>query len=195
MLTLLGSGIASATIVGSGAFNITSAERDVTVEVVPDTDAYLSIESIGSGGRSSEGDSLGANTVQFRFPGPDFGEHPEGLTPGLGTDSIYEFTRDKNPDNPEGLAIVTNQGTQTVEVTCDQEETNGPKVGLFDIDQEPLSDGLRPLLREDPIPLSPGESFRIGIQINTHGVEIGNGSGPDGEYVESVRFVASAEGL
>lgn len=187
----MGTSAAGAVAVGSGASSITSVERSVTVEVVPDEDAYLSIATQGSGGRSTGGSGPGDEEVGFRFPGPDSQDHPLDDTPdGLGTDSVYEFTRDKDPDNPDGLAIVTNQGTETVEVTDEQEETDGPKVGLFDVEAE-QSNGLRPLLREDPISLNPGEGFELGIQIDTHDVEI-EGGDEDGRYLEYVQFVAEA---
>jgi len=188
----MGTSAAGAVAVGSGAYNITTAERSVTVEVVPDEDAYLSIAPQGSGGRSSDGSSPGSEPARFRFPGPDSQDHPLDDTPdGLGSDSVYEFTRDKDPENPDGLAIVTNQGTEPVEVTDDQEETDGPKVGLFDVEAETQSNGLHPLLREDPISLDPGEGFKLGIQIDTHDVEI-EGGDEDGRYLEYIRFVAEA---
>lgn len=194
LLGLLGGGLMSATIVGSGAYNIGRAERDVTVEVVPDADAYLSIAPRGSGGRSSGGYGPGDESAVFRFPGPDSQDHPLDDTPdGLGTDSVYEFTRDKDPDNPDGLAIVTNQGTEPVVVADEEEETDGPNVGLINIEAGAESNGLRPLLREQPVSLEPGEGFKLGIQIDTYGVEIGGGDRDDGAYLESVRFVATAE--
>lgn len=189
----MGTSAAGAVAVGSSAFNISTAERSVTVEVVPDANAYLSIAPQGSGGRSSGGHAPGDEEAVFRFPGPDSQEHPLDDAPdGLGTDSVYEFTRDKDPDNPDGLAVVTNQGTEPIEVVDEQDETDGPKVGLFDVEAEPQSNGLRPLLREDPISLESGAGFKLGIQIDTHGVEIGGGD-EDGAYLESVRFVATAE--
>lgn len=194
LIGVIAGSLGSAAIVGSGAYNITRAERELEVEVVPDADAYLSIAPHGSGGRSSGGYADGDEVVVFRFPGPNSQEHPLDDPPnGLGSDSVYEFTRDKDPDNPDGLAVVTNQGTQTVQVVDEPEDTDGPNVGLFDIQADPKSNGLRPLLRDEPVILNPGESFEIGIQIDTHGVEIGGGDEEDGAYLESVRFVANAK--
>lgn len=192
VLGLTASALASTVAIGTGAFNTARADRDISVDIVLDEDAYLSITPLGSGGRSSGGQSEGNKKVRFRFPGPDFDEHPLGETPGLGTDSIYEFTRDKSPDNPDGLAEIRNQGTKTVEVTDEQEPTNGPDVGIFDISAPQSGDGFRLLLRESPVTLEPGDSVRIGVQIDTYGVEIGEGEGPDGQYLETVQFVANA---
>lgn len=187
LIGLMGTGAASAFTVGSGAFNTSAVERSVTAEVVPDADAYLSISPQGSGGRSTDGYSPGAEPVRFRFPGPDDQDHPLDDEPsGLGKDSVYQFTRDKDPDNPTGLAEVKNQGTKTVEIRDEEEETSGLNIGLFDAEAEPQANGLRPLLRDEPVSLSPGESFKLGIQINTYDVETG-------EYSERVRFVATAD--
>ncbi|WP_152419843.1 hypothetical protein [Natrialba hulunbeirensis] len=176
----------SALSFGSGAFSFTRAERDLTVEVKKDNDAYLGLQQLGDGlDGLSEGErsreSGTPDTVRFRFPSHD--EQDQNGDLGLGSDSTYRFIYDagEGPDGVAGLLKITNQGTNSIEVRTEQPETDGPSVGLFPVnaDGEPLnSDGSPTDLktvktlseREDNEPLGVGEALRVGFEIDTSGV-------------------------
>lgn len=176
---------ASLVTAGSGAFTVARVDREMTVDVVDDSEAYLALRELGSGGRSVE-DGRPGQTVRFSFPGDDeerVSGHPVG--DGLGTDSVYEFVSDAD-GAVDGLLEIVNKETNTVEVSDDQDETDGPRVELFDV-----TDSDRRAIRENHPVLSPGESVRVGVRIDTHGVEIGGGDSADGsEYWETISLLA-----
>jgi len=173
------------TIFGSSAFGFIRADRELSIVVEHDNDAYLGLRQLGAGHRSSEGDT--PEQVRLDFPGLLEGLENPSNPQGLGKNSVYEFTSDA--DGPEGLIEITNQGTNDVEVYVEQIESDGPGIEFFDV-----SDDDREALSEDNVvPLGVGEAFRIGVRIETFGIEIGGGDGPNGEYLEEMVFVASEQ--
>lgn len=157
--------IGSATVIGTGAFSTTEADRQLAVEVKRDPDAYLGLQEVGSGARSMMDDKV----LKFQIPGSL--ETSSG--DGLGTDSIYRFASDANETDHSGLFEVINQGTKTVEVFSSQETTedNGklPEVTMFDVETGAL------LTTDSPSdPLDPGEMLIAGLVVDTHSVDVNN---------------------
>lgn len=170
-----------AAAIGSGAFTTVEAERSLQVRTARDSSAFLKMEAIGAAQRSKDGD-----VVTFRFP--SFGEKldiqndPNPHNPqGLGTDSIYRFASDVNGSN--GLFIVENQGTQTVELYSTQENGTGvPDVDIFDVETGDL------LTEDYPYDgLGVGESVNLGFKIDTTGVSV-----QDEAYQIDLTIVAEA---
>jgi hypothetical protein len=158
----------SSVVVGSGAFNYTNVERTISVAVVEDYAAFLTLTQRGTGERSE----LDGNPtmLEFNIPGDDEGDYPSGSTTdpdGLGTDSVYRFDDDAAHDE-SGLFGITNQGTDPVEVYSTQAATSGvPSVTIFDVDSGEL------LTENDPSdPLGVGETLVCGLEVDTHGVNI-----------------------
>lgn len=147
----LGAGTA---VIGSGAFSSTEAERTVSVEVVPDYDAYLALESRIDGERSRIGDY----ELRLQFPG--LSDEADG--DGVGADSVYEF-------HDSGF-VVTNQGTNGIEVYLDQDDSNGPTIEVYEHD-DPDRDAID---KENPYELPVGEELIVGTRIDTSGVDTGN---------------------
>lgn len=149
---VLGSSLA----IGSGAFSSTRAERQLTAEVVDDSEAYLRIgtESTGIAGRSSKVDiGQGGRVAVFRIPGPE-DDLVAGTDPsGVGLNSEYWF---------DNLATIQNQGKNRITVYSDYsgelEEIAIYKSG----DQSTI---LRS--KSTGVILDPGQSFTMGIYIQT----------------------------
>lgn len=158
---LLGSG--AAFTVGSGAFGFVRTERDLTVAVEHDNDAYLSLRQLGSGQRSIE-DST-PETVQFRFPGSQEAIDDPDL--GLGSNSMYEFEFDSEEDDVRGLLRVANQGTTAIDVYSEFDSDSELNIELFDV-----TDPDKTALRDDPVTLTPLEdTVDLGFRIETFDVE------------------------
>lgn len=191
LLGLAGCALSGVVIVGSGAFNVSRVDRDIDVTFVGDWDGYLALDELGAGGRSTiDGGKLVLSIPGIFKGGTADPREEDELPEGLNQDAVFEFTGDI--DGSEGLVEVTNQGTNEVELTGELVESDGPDIGIFDIEADPGADGLRPTVDEEPVHLGIGESINVGVRIDTTDVEPGGGDGPNGVYQATVRFVAEA---
>lgn len=153
-----------ATLLGSGAFTSVSADRTISVETAQDSEAFLELNALGEPERSLAGD-----TVEFEFPSLAEQEvddvNPQNPQ-GLGRDSVYRFASDVDGSN--GLLKITNNGTQSVDVFAEQQQTSGnvPEVDIFDVETGDL------LTSGSPGTLDVGkEELKIGFRIDTTGVD------------------------
>lgn len=170
------------TVFGSSAFGFVRAERGLTIEIEDDPDAYLGIDTVSGGGRAVKDGGV----IRMTFPGVFEWDYNPSNPQGVGLDSVYEFTNDAEGDE-EGLVEITNQGTNDIEVYVEQVESDGPEIEFFNV-----TDGERTALgEENTVSLDVGEAFRIGVRIETFGIEIEGGDGPNGEYLEEMVFVAT----
>lgn len=161
----LGTMVSTSAIFGTGAFTNVSANREVTVAVAHDYNAYLKLTQRGNGRRSyTDG---GADEIGFDIPSPDDDDYGGTDPEGLGRASVYRFGQDAAGDE-DGLFDITNQGTQSVQVFGSQETTEGlPSVSIYDINSGEI------LTEDDPSgPLGVGETIVCGLEIDTHGVEV-----------------------
>lgn len=165
VLGLAGSTLGASLVVGSSAYNIARAERDVNVEVINDTEAYLRLRPLPT---YADDDSVpltrsddAGDVVRFQFPGTREELDDLVLGDGLGEDSEYYF---------DSLVEVGNQGTEIVEVYTSS-YGDLQEVTLYD-----SADSDRQLLSDETnsIQLAPGEAFEAGVYINTFGVETGS---------------------
>lgn len=151
----------TAMTVGSGAFTSVRAKRNLTVDVVQDSDALLKLDAEGSPNRSSAGD-----TVELDFPGTQESDLNPQNPSGVNKDSITRFSSEPNSNNSDGLIRVTNQGTQVVNIYGTQNPDPGePKVDLFNVKSGNLLTEQSPYRN-----LGVGEKLKIGVQIDTTGV-------------------------
>lgn len=161
-VTVAGSGVA----VGSGAFSSVEAERTVTVETATDDNAYLRLTEPApeSDDRSRRKDG------QLDFWLPGLAERVDGgddtPTPeGLGEDSVYWFGRET-----DGLPLfrAQNQGSNPIEIYGINDGSDDvPQVKMFNADTgELLTEGDR------SGKIGVGDSIDLGLQIDTHGVEV-----------------------
>ena len=111
----LGSAAAGASaLVGSGAFNVARADREMTVEVVDDEDAYLGLEA------TSAYSEMDGGQLRVAFDGSIDDQNGDGLS----EDANYVFT---------DVFAIRNNGTNTINVTLSEElgaitwDTNYPR--------------------------------------------------------------------
>lgn len=172
ILSLGATAAGASAIFGSNAFTSVEANRNVSVAVADDDEAFLKLTQRGSGERS-ETDG-GPEKIELQLPGDDEGDYPAGNPTdpeGLGTDSVYRFAGDAAHDEA-GLFGVHNQGTQPVEVYSTQSVTSDiPSVTIFDVETGDL------LTESDRSPkLGTGEKLLCGLKVDTHGVAANNDS-------------------
>lgn len=148
---------------GSSAFSFVRANRELTVEVVRDYNAYLALESRQDDGRSAIVDGR----LQLQFPGIN-----EDQDNGVGTESLYEFDH-------SGFEV-TNQGTEEIEVHVERIGSEEPIIEVYDHE-----DSDREEIHEDNrVRLGVGEKLIVGIRIDTRGVDFGS-------YDETLRIAAN----
>lgn len=163
-LGTLGATAGSALIVGTGAAGFVGTERELSVEVTDDNDAFLGLRQLGSGTRSYEDGT--PERVAFSVPG--LLERIDDPDRGLGTRSIYEFVYDATESTTPGLLRITNQGSNEAVTYSEFETETNIDVSLFDV-----TDPDRIALRDQPAELSPGEAVDVGFRIETFGADLG----------------------
>ena len=181
-----------AAAMGTGAFNIARAERDVTVDVVGDESAYLGLKATSE---YADGTSDGQLEI-------DFGDNGEGK--GLNEDAKFFFT---------DVFKLTNQGTEDVEVTIGTGDNiaydlNNPVIVWTDspmkqfnrfpgdltdkpgVDEEGDWSGEISGSRQSPT-LKPGESVYVHFLFDNLGEIIENPNDPD--EIEKITIYAEAQ--
>jgi len=158
----------SAAAVGTGAFSSVSANRDISVEVADDSEAYLTLQS-----ESEYAVENGDGVLEL-----DFSEQVSGGGEHMGESQIMEFGPGdsyKNPD--EAVFSIQNRGSQEVQIT--QPRFDGK---FFDedgnlIDEDEVEDPADPaelfiaLVGKSanfggPDTIEPGERSGVGVQIS-----------------------------
>lgn len=164
--------LASATgaMIGSGAFSTVEADRAVTVNTVPDEDAYLRLTDQLSGGSNEFSTVTADGTIQFEFTEDIVGIPGDGL----GTNSIYEFA---------DVFAAQNLGSEPVHLFGEYSGTNIADIGLLQTSSVSTSAGEvdlkspginHPLTSEDPSDtLHPGDVVVLGLLIDTDNVDSG----------------------
>jgi len=102
----LAAGAAAAT--GTGAFSFMQTDRDISLEVVSDADAYLAFQN---GHENPEYSSVSNGKIEFNL---DSNANVGG--DGLNPDSVYLF---------DDIARIVNQGNQDVELSVPETTSDG----------------------------------------------------------------------
>jgi len=152
---------AGGSVLGSGAFSTAEATRDVSVQVANENNAFLAIKP--SNTANGQFATQGSSDNQI---GLDFSGSGNGGT-GVGQNSVYNF---------DDVFRIANQGTQTIYVWS--RLSGGSK---FDDDNLYFyPNGSRSTELNDSsnsvLTLSPGESAKIGVHIDTDGLSTGSDS-------------------
>lgn len=161
---------ASGAMIGSGAFSTVEADRAVTVNTVPDKDAYLRLTDRISGGSDEFSTVAVDGTIRF-----EFGEDIIGIPgDGLGTDSIHEFS---------DVFAAQNLGSEPVHLFGEYSETDLADIGLLQTSSVSASSGGvdlsspgkdHPLTSENPSDtLYPGDVIVLGLLVDTNDVDLG----------------------
>ena len=163
---ILGLGTAAGGLaIGTGAFTSVTADRDVTVEVAGDADAFLALDPLDNPG-NGEYAEIDDTTGEFSLNLTETDAGGSGLNPEAVTaaDDVFE---------------VRNQGTEEIELTltpdtpeAEGEEISGTPLFLDDGDLEGEVPGdqevLLGVLPQDEVPTEPitipvGESVTYGL--------------------------------
>ena len=148
-----------AAALGTGAFSSVEAERDVSVELADDADAYLALEST-----SQYAEPNGDGVLELDF-GTQVDVDDEELGEHVGEDSTYFFGSGSSDRN---VFEVENQGTQEVEVSPGRQVLYFDGDGDIVNDPEPaeLAFDLR-ITGDSAVTLGPGESVGYYLAIVT----------------------------
>lgn len=167
MATIAGIG---GSVIGSGAFSNSTAQRDIRVELEDDSGGILSLQGTPTDNRTYTEETSNENDiVKFSFPG-----HND--EPAVNVDAVVQYETEYGAEDNLALLRIANNGTRKVQLSDKPDKELGsdkPSVGVFHINSTPKDNGLKPLLREDSVALEPGDIKGFGIEINTHGVDAG----------------------
>ena len=165
--------LAGASVFGSGAFSSVQADRDVTVNVAGDDEAYLALEP--AEGPNGDYASIEDGTLALNFDGSAEGVDGQGFNAEATTRVDEVFT-------------ITNQGTQTVGVYIEEFETtaDGVDVAFLEQESDPETSIVGP---ESAVELPVGEPVPVGVVVNARG------SGPVSGVIEddTITIVAIVE--
>jgi PGF-pre-PGF domain-containing protein len=150
------------TLSGTGAFSTVSADRNVSVSVADDADAFLGLEPTDD----AKGVYATKLNGQIKLTFDGSGTSAEGLNPSARTSFGKVF-------------VVTNQGTQSVNVSAE------PANGTTAVEFYAQNSGNRVQLNTSGVVLDPGEQKPVSVVIKS-------GDGTNVEAVDKVRISAVA---
>ena len=207
LIGLSGTAVAGGALVGSGAFSRVESQRDVTVQVAEDPNAYLGLS--GTGSPNSDNyvsiDDNGHLAIDISshddFSGPD--TEPGD---GVNSDSFTYF---------DGMVEVCNQGKEDVgfyvEPPTDDDfpggiDATGPDgtpyadeprlqfyTGEAALDGDAGTDTVMGEANAETVLL--GECIELGVRVMTKGIDASDDTGIDQLFDEEVRLVADVTKL
>lgn len=137
-------------IVGSGAFSSAETERNVSVSVAEEDDAFLALTPTDSPNADEFSATTTNNQVEFVFG------NIEDAGDGIAADSDYRIG---------DLLQIENQGTTDIEITSSNQ--NGDGTTAFLINDEGRN------VNESPLEVGAGNDETLGIGIDSDDQEIG----------------------
>ncbi|QZA88496.1 hypothetical protein K0C01_12055 [Salinarchaeum sp. IM2453] len=176
----LGASTAGAVVtIGSGAFTSVEADREVSVEVVDDTDAYLSPVPLDDNGEVPDDPS---DNDQLRVPGAQ--DEPYAQIDNDTGRLILTFgaLNSEATTRISQVFRVTNEGDDEVGLWFEVSGSSPDVVTFTDQDGNELNDGS-----ENAVDLTVGESVDVDIEFDTSGV------GPDDEIIDTITLNADQE--
>lgn len=162
LLISIGGAAGTAGVIGTGAFTSVEADRDVSVTVANENNAYLGIEPSPSSSANSEfatQDSSNADQIALNFDDSGNGGS------GVGLSSVYNF---------DDVFRITNQGTQTIYVWAN---FGGGDLSDDDIWFYPDGESSRKLNdgTNSVVTVPVGETVKMGVHIDTNVLESEDG--------------------
>ena len=156
-----------AATIGTGAFSSVAANREISVEVADDSEAYLTLQS-----ESEYAEENGDRVLEL-----DFSEKVSGGGEHMGERQVMEFGPGDPYDNPdESVFSIQNRGTEEVQITKPQFDAkyfdeNGDLLPEVDFPADPDEFQLmiallnRPSNLDGPDTIEPGQRSGVGVQI------------------------------
>ena len=174
-----------AAAIGTGAFSSVSANRDISVEVADDSQAYLALQS-----ESEYAEETGDGTLEL-----DFSQEVEGGGEHMGERQTMEFGPGDPYDNPDDSVFsLVNKGTKEVQITRPQFDAkyfdeSGDLLPEVDFPADPDEFELMIALINRPANLSGPDTIDSGERSGV-GVQIAVGSNPPDEVEATFEIVA-----
>ena len=161
ILGLGASATAGGLAVGSGAFSSVEAERNMSVEINDDTEAYLTAQPLNEDGDPvpDEGPEPNAQDTPYAVIDEDTGRLVLTFE-SLNADADTLVTE---------VFQVANEGTQEIGVFFDKEGDNTGAVEFYDQDDNRLD-----VDESDAVRIDVGDSLNIDVEFDTHGVDPGD---------------------
>jgi hypothetical protein len=162
---------------GTGAFTSVTASRNVDVAVANDSAAYLGLSGTGGANSDYVTDDGSSGTLSIDL---DSGQSVAGGGEGVNPNALTEI---------DFLFEITNQGTQSVDVSLTKQGANSGLVEFYATDDMSASDPYSGSpLSSSAVTLSAGDSVVVSLQIDTRG----SGLGDSDEILDSVTISATA---
>lgn len=144
---------------GTGAFTSVEADRDASVKVADENQAYLRIFSGTENGVFAHNESTNNSKLELDFNGePDISDDPEDDPKGVGQSSVYKF---------DDVFRIENQGTQSVYANISEVTTHeGATTIRFYVRNE--SGDLRFITPSNyEAKIDVGTTVKVGVEIDT----------------------------
>ena len=187
-----GVGLGGSGLIGSGAFSAVESQRQVTIQLAEDTDAYLGLDACGTinGDNFVGTDGQGHLTVDISEHSDAANENRDVSEPaeGVNSDSLTAF---------DNVFRICNQGKEDACVWIDAEVAEGlledndtslPTLDFYVLDDD--GDPRSILGEENSVKLPVGECFCVGIRVFTRFLSAGDQIVED----EEIRIIADVDG-
>ncbi|WP_418284690.1 hypothetical protein [Halorubrum sp. DTA46] len=187
-----GVGLGGSGLIGSGAFSAVESQRQVTIQLAEDTDAYLGLDTCGTinGDNFVGTDGQGHLTVDIseHSDAADAGRDVSEPAEGVNSDSLTAF---------DNVFRICNQGKEDACVWIDAEvaedlleghDTSLPTLDFYVLDGD--GDPRSILGEENSVKLPVGECFCVGIRVYSRFLSAGD------QIVENeeIRIIADVDG-
>ena len=166
-----GTAIGASALIGSGAFSRVESDRQVSIEVAEDPDAYLGLSPIDTPNSDNYVDLDEKGHLEISI-----GENPNGGE-GVNSNSTTWF---------DGLFKVCNQGKETAGVYIEDFEDEHVDFYRYDDEEGQPGDELSIVGKVNTVELEVGECMEVGIRTETHGVDANDGP----LFDQDVQFIA-----
>lgn len=187
-----GVGLGGSGLIGSGAFSAVESQRQVTIQLAEDTDAYLGLDACGTinGDNFVGTDGQGHLTVDIseHSDAADAGRDVSEPAEGVNSDSLTAF---------DNVFRICNQGKEDACVWIDAEVAEGlledndtslPTLDFYVLDSD--GDPRSILGEENSVKLPVGECFCVGIRVYSRFLSAGDQIVED----EEIRIIADVDG-
>ena len=151
----------SAAAIGSGAFTSVEADRDISVEVADDSDAFLALE-VHDGPNGAYAEETGdPGTIEFNFDGDADTEGGSGIS----DEAFWNF---------EDVFVIQNQGTQPVGVQLEFLDDDGEQFIPGNPALASVSGPVERTAEGGWYTLDEGDSVDVGFFFNLQKDELGD---------------------
>jgi hypothetical protein len=187
-----GASLGGSTLIGSGAFSAVESQRQLTVQVAEDSNAYLGLEPCSTlNGENFVGrDGRGHITI-------DISEHSDAANAGSDVNEPAEGINSDSLTAFDNVLQVCNQGkedacvwieAEVAEKLLEEHDTSLPAIDYYVLDGDGEPRSIRG--EENAVKLPVGECFCVGVRVVSENLSAGDQVVED----EEIRIFADVEG-